>query len=216
MSEDTIRRDLRDLAAERRLVRVHGGAVPASPTDVPVEHRRPVQREAKLRLAARAAGLVPEGAVVTVDGGTTHAELAAALPRDFACTIVTHSPAIAMSFEFHPRIEIVLIGGTIFRHSMVASGPETAVQFGRIRADLCLLGVTGVHPDLGLTTGDSAEAALKRVMLANAAEVIVLATPDKMGRANQWQVAGLTGISTLVTAGDRPDWLPASVQHIAA
>ncbi len=216
VSEDTVRRDLRDLASERKLVRVHGGAVPASPTHLPLDQRRPVLSDAKSRLAAKAAKLIPEWSVVFVDGGTTHVELAAALPRDFRCTIVTHSPAIAMSFEFHQRIEIILIGGTIFRHSMVANGPETAVQFGQIKADLCFLGVTGVHPELGLTTGDSAEGALKRVMLKHAAETVVLATSDKIGRANQWQIAEVSKLATLVTVGDRPEWLPTRVQHVEA
>lgn len=216
VSEDTIRRDLRDLAADRKLVRVHGGAVPASPTDLPLDQRRQVLSAEKTRLARRAAALLPDAAVVIVDGGTTHAALATALPRDFRCTIVTHSPAIAMSFEFHPRIEVILIGGAIFRHSMVANGPETALAFSRIRADLCLLGVTGVHPGLGLTTGDAAESALKRVMLDSAAETMVLATPDKLGRASPWQIADLARASLLVTLDDRPDWLPPGVDHARA
>ncbi|MGQ2999858.1 MAG: DeoR family transcriptional regulator, partial [Variovorax sp.] len=33
LSEDTIRRDLRELAAEGRLQRVHGGALPLAPAE---------------------------------------------------------------------------------------------------------------------------------------------------------------------------------------
>ncbi len=216
VSEDTLRRDLRDLAAEGKLIRVHGGAVPASPTHQPVALRRDLHEENKRRLAQAAAGLIREGAIVIVDGGTTHAELAAFLPREQSCTIVTHSPAIAASFEFHERVEIVLIGGRIFRHSMVAVGTETAQAFSRINADLCLLGVTAIHPELGLTTGDSEEAALKRVMMQAAAETVVLATPDKIGRASAWQIADPSQLSLLITVGDRPEWLLPSVHHLSA
>lgn len=216
LSEDTLRRDMRELAAEGKLVRVHGGAIPASTTHQPVDMRRGVYDAEKARLAHIAASQINDGMTVIVDGGTTHMHLAAALSRDLRCTIVTHSPAIAASFEFHPQIEIVMIGGRIFRHSMVATGPEAARAFDRIRADLCLLGVTGVHPEPGLTTGDSEEAALKRVMIKAAGEVTVLATPDKIGHAGTWQIDTLAGFSTLISVGTRPDWLPDSVAHFPA
>jgi DeoR/GlpR family transcriptional regulator of sugar metabolism len=216
VSVDTLRRDLRGLAAEGKLVRTHGGAVPASPTHRPLAVRREMQGAEKLGLARAAAGLIVDGAIVIVDGGTTHSHLAATLPRDRRCTVVTHSPGVAASLEAHDGVEIVLLGGRMFRHSMVAMGPETAEAFGRIRADLFLLGVTGVHPDLGLTTGDASEAALKRIMADSAAETVVLATADKIGRASPWRIAPLGQLSTLITTGERPGWLPADVAHVAA
>ncbi len=213
ISEDTIRRDLRDLAAEGRLVRVHGGALPASPTHRPFEVRRSMQADAKQRLAQAAAGLIRPGQVVIMDGGTTHLALVAALPFDLRCTIVTHAPAIAAALEPHGQIDVVLIGGRIFRHSMVACGPIALAGFQQVRADLCLLGVTGVHPETGLTTGDAEEAALKRMMMQSAAEVVVLATQDKLGATSPWVVSGLAALSLLVSPGERPDWLPAGVDH---
>jgi DeoR/GlpR family transcriptional regulator of sugar metabolism len=216
VSEDTLRRDLRHLASEGRLVRVHGGAVAASPTHQPVAARRKFHEAEKTRLARAAAGLIADGLIVILDGGTTHLDLATFVPQDRRCTIVTHSPAVAASLESHGRIEVLLIGGRIYRHSMVALGPETAAAFGRIHADLCLLGVTGVHPDLGLTTGDSDEATLKRIMMDAAAETVVLATADKIGRASPWGIAPLTRLSALVSSGERPDWLAQEVGHVRA
>ncbi|WP_374332850.1 DeoR/GlpR family DNA-binding transcription regulator [Aestuariivirga sp.] len=216
VSEDTLRRDLRDLASEGLLVRVHGGAVQASPTHRPVAARQALHAAEKQKLARAAAELIESDSVVIVDGGTTHLYLAAAVPPGRSFTLVTHSPAVACSFEHHDNVEIILIGGRIFRHSMVALGSETAQAFARIRADLCLLGVTGVHGELGLTTGDAEEAALKRAMAGAAAETVVAATPDKIGRANPWGVLTLNDIATLITVQDRPDWLPERVTHIAA
>jgi DeoR/GlpR family transcriptional regulator of sugar metabolism len=216
VSEDTLRRDLRDLASDGLLVRVHGGAVPASPTNRPVAVRQGMHAAEKQILARAAAGLIESGSVVIVDGGTTHLHLAAAVPRGRPFTLVTHSPAVASSFEHHDNVEIILIGGRIFRHSLVALGTETAQAFRRMRADLCLLGVTGVHAEIGLTTGDSEEAALKRVMAGASAETVVAATPDKMGRASPWCVLPLSDIATLITTQERPDWLPMSVTHLSA
>ncbi len=84
-----------------------------------------------------------------VDGGTTHLALIAALPTDLACTIVTHSPGIAAALEGHHRVEVILFGGRLFRHSMVAMGTATVAGYMSLRADLCFLGVTGVQAEAG-------------------------------------------------------------------
>lgn len=55
VSEDTIRRDLRELAAEGRLQRVHGGALPASSAIAPFAERQSVKMDAKTRGTARRA-----------------------------------------------------------------------------------------------------------------------------------------------------------------
>lgn len=207
ISEDTIRRDLRDLAAEGLLTRVHGGALPASPTHLPLQNRRDLSSDEKNRLAALAAPLIRPGMVVILDGGTTHMALIRHLPRDLAATIVTHAPTIAAALEPFAAVQVIVIGGHLMRHSMVALGPTAYEGFARIRADICLLGVTGVHPDAGLTTGDHDEARIKARMLASAAETVVLATADKIGTASPHQIAPLTA-ARLITL-DLPNW-PAS------
>ena len=214
LSEDTIRRDLRDLAAEGRLLRVHGGALPTSPTHVPLAVRAGMHSADKARLARAAAGLIRSGQVVILDGGTTNLAVVAALPADLRCTIVTHSPGIAAALEPFAGIEVVLFGGKLFRHSMVAMGAATVAGYANLRADLCLLGVTGVHADTGLTTGDPEEAALKGRMMAAAAETVVLATPDKLGTTSPWGIGPLSHLSLLVTTAERPLWLPPDVNHL--
>jgi DeoR/GlpR family transcriptional regulator of sugar metabolism len=212
-SEDTIRRDLRELAADGLLTRVHGGALPASPTHRPLAERRVMQTEAKARLARRAAGLIRSGQVVLLDGGTTNLALVQALSPDLRATVVTHSPGIAAALEPFGSIEVVLIGGTLLRLSMVALGAATAEAFSRVAADLLFLGVTGVHPEAGLTTGHPEEAQLKARLIRSAAETVVLATPDKLGATSPFQVAPLDAVTTLVSADRRPDWLPEVVEH---
>jgi len=199
-SEDTIRRDLRELAAEGLLVRVHGGALPASPAVQPLAARRAIAPDLKARLARRAARLLRPGMTVILDGGTTHAALVAALPDDLELTVITHSPTIATLLEPFPRVDVILVGGRLLRHSMVAVGAEAIEAFLRVRADLCFLGVTGVHAEAGLTTGDHEEAAIKRRMSAQAAETVVIATPDKLGAISHFGIVPLAEVTTLVIA----------------
>lgn len=206
-SEDTIRRDLRDLAAEGALTRVHGGALPASPTHLPLDSRRDLRRDEKDRLGALAAPLIRPGMVVILDGGTTHHALIRHLPPELAATVVTHSPTIAAALEPFAALEVILIGGRLMRHSMVALGPTTYEGFARLRADLCFLGVTGIHPEAGLTTGDHDEARIKVRMMESAPETVVLATADKLGTASPHQIAPLSALTRLI-ALNPPDWSP--------
>ncbi|GLS23670.1 DeoR family transcriptional regulator [Labrys miyagiensis] len=205
LSEDTIRRDLRDLAGEGLLQRVHGGALPASPAMADLAARREVSPEGKVAIGRAAARLVRPGQVVLLDGGTTALQLARHLAHGLEATIVTHSPTVALELANHPGIAVELIGGRLFRHSMVAVGAAAAEAIARIRADLFFLGVTGIHPELGLTTGDAEEAAIKRALSRQAAETIVLASREKLGAASPFQIAPLSEASAMVVEADVPD-----------
>ncbi len=199
VSEDTIRRDLRELAGEGLLQRVHGGALPASPAMADFAARAGLASPAKVALGRHAARLIRPGQIVFLDGGTTNVQLARALPQDLRATIVTHSPSIAVELVRHPLLDVQIIGGRLFKHSIVATGAAAADAISRIRADTYFMGVTGLHPDLGATTGDPEEAEIKRLIARQAAETIVLASHDKLGAASPYRILPLAAISTLVT-----------------
>ena len=103
ISEDSVRRDLRDLAAEGLCQRVYGGALPVSPAVAGYAARQTVAPDGKQKVASVAAGLVRPGGAVILDGGTTALAVARALPQDLACTVITHSPTIVAALLDHPR-----------------------------------------------------------------------------------------------------------------
>ncbi len=204
VSEDTVRRDLRDLAAEGRVQRVHGGALPASAALGTYEHRERLSTEVKERLGRAAANLIRDGQIIAIDGGTTNLQLVRALPRDRRITVVTHSPLIAAELREKPLVEVLMMGGRIFRHSQVAVGTETAEAIGRLRTDVFFLGATGIHPDTGVTTGDWEEAAVKRAFCRGAAETILLVSPEKWGAASPYQIIGVRDLSGVVIDAQTP------------
>jgi len=204
LSEDSIRRDLRELDAAGLAVRVYGGALPASPAVADYAARTAVSPDSKRRVAAAAVALIQPGATVILDGGTTTLAMVDALPRTLPCTVITHSPTIAASLLEHTA-EVLLIGGRLFKHSAVACGAAAVEAASRISADLFFLGVTGVHPDAGLTTGDSDEAAMKRALAARAAETLVLASEEKIGTASRYTVLGLDEVAGVLTDAPEDD-----------
>jgi DeoR/GlpR family transcriptional regulator of sugar metabolism len=198
LSEDTIRRDLRELAADGLLQRVHGGALPASPTVANLAARRSMAREEKQRLGRKAVTLISRQQRVFIDGGTTHLELVRALPLELSLTVITHSPTIAAALEPHQAIDVILIGGTLFRHSMVAVGAAALDQIQRLHIDVAFIGLTGLHPKEGGTTGDYEEAAIKRAVIARAAETVALMTQEKLGAVSAYMVCAIGELASVV------------------
>ena len=198
LSEDTIRRDLRELASEGRLQRVHGGALPASAAVGDFAARQQLAPDGKVAIGRAAAKLVRPGQVVILDGGTTTLQLARHLPPDLKATVVTHSPTIAVALVEHPSIEVVLIGGRLFKHSVVAVGAAAIEAIARIRADLYFMGVTGIHPQAGLSTGDLEEAHIKRALIASAAETYVLVSAEKLNAASPYVIAAITEVDGMI------------------
>ena len=103
VSEDTIRRDLRELAAQGLVQRVHGGALAPAPQPGSFAHRRETWNAEKAALAEAAVGLLAGARVVLLDGSTTNLELARRLPAGQSLTVLTNSPPIAVALAEHPR-----------------------------------------------------------------------------------------------------------------
>src|SRR6185503_630711 len=97
VSEDTIRRDLRELAEAGLLQRVHGGALPRSPASASYIARQSQAPSAKAAIARAAVQLLRSGQVIVLDGGTTTLQIAQQLPIDLRATIITNSPPIAVA-----------------------------------------------------------------------------------------------------------------------
>jgi DeoR/GlpR family transcriptional regulator of sugar metabolism len=216
LSEDTIRRDLREMAGEGLLARVHGGALPLSPDLPDLATRHTIDGVEKDRLAARAASLIQPGMLVFIDGGTTHAALIRHLPREAGLTVATHSPTIAAALGVRDDIEVLTIGGRLYRHSMVAVGAIAAGAIARLRPDIAFVGVTAVHPRHGLTTGDADEAAIKALVIAQSRQSFVLATAAKLDAASPHLVAPVGGVGGIILPATVPAEPIAALQAAGA
>jgi DeoR/GlpR family transcriptional regulator of sugar metabolism len=199
VSEDTVRRDLRELDAQGLLRRVHGGALPPSPTPARYAQRRELDVAGKAAIARAAARLVRTGDVVLVGGGTTTEAFAHALPDDLEATVITTAPAVALALAARPRVEVTVVGGRLHPETRTVVGTDAAECVRPIRADLCVLGVCSLHPDAGLTLHHREEGLVEQAMLDGCARVVTLTGGEKLGTAAPFPVAGVEAITTLVT-----------------
>jgi DeoR/GlpR family transcriptional regulator of sugar metabolism len=208
VSEESVRRDLREMAAAGLCQRVYGGALPASPLRG-TNHaaREEIAPESKRRVGERAASLIPPGAIVILDGDTTGLGVARALRPDLAATIITSSPVVAAALVDHPSVKVFMLGGWVHH----PGGAATAEAAGKVTADLYLLAPTGIHEKAGLTVADPDEGAVQRILISRAADTYVLGTLDKIGMAAPYTITGLTELTGIVT--DAPSYHP-TVQQL--
>ncbi len=207
VSEDTIRRDLRELAADGLLHRVYGGALSTPKAQTPAAHAARVAQApaAKAAIAEAAAALFRDGQVITIDSGTTPLQVAEHFPPDLRATVVTHSLPVLLALAGRPNIELVAVGGTVLPDSLATSGPTAVDVFRALRADVCVLGVAGLDVTAGLTALNYEESLVKRAMALGAAQVVAVGAADKLGTAGPFTVVAVQHLTHLVTdrtAGD--------------
>ena len=204
VSPDTVRRDLQELSEMGLLRRVHGGALPAASGARPYAVRRGQAPAAKEVIARATCRLLRSGQVILLDAGTTTLEVARHLPAELRATIVTNSPPIAVALADHPNVEVTMLGGRVDREAHATVGAATIEALRAIRADILVLGVCSLHPDIGITVNDLEESYVKRAMIANAAEVVAVSAADKLGSAAPFVVGPVEELTHLVTDRSSP------------
>jgi DeoR/GlpR family transcriptional regulator of sugar metabolism len=198
VSEDTIRRDLKELAENGILQRVHGGAMLRLP-NMDYNERRIQATEAKSEIAHAAVRLVQNGQVIIMDGGTTTLEIARQLPENLRATIITNSPSVALALTEYADVEVILVGGKLYKKSRVCVGVEAVEALKSVRADLCFLGICSLHPEVGISVPEREELYTKRAMIASSAEVVALASAEKLYTVAPYIVGPLKELTHLIT-----------------
>ncbi|TIT48078.1 MAG: DeoR/GlpR transcriptional regulator, partial [Mesorhizobium sp.] len=126
VSEDTVRRDLRELAKAGECRRVYGGAVASAPfAAATISQRGGHAIEEKARLANAAVALLSAGQSLFIDGGTTNEAIARAIPRDIELTVATNSLGVASVLSDHPLVELIVLGGRYVRDLGTCVGADT-------------------------------------------------------------------------------------------
>ncbi len=196
ISEDTVRRDLRELADAGLARRVYGGALPFDASERPFAERD--DDSGKERVAESALALLEPGMTIALDGGTTALALARRIPIGAGLTIATPSPHVAIAAAEHSDARVLLLGGELGRHSMTSGGALALEAIARVGADRFLLGASGVHPDHGVTTDDPDDAAVKRALAAVSRETYLLVSGPKLGARARHPVLPLDQLAGVV------------------
>jgi DeoR/GlpR family transcriptional regulator of sugar metabolism len=203
-SEDTIRRDLRELASLGVCQRVYGGALPVSPASGSFRIRQRQKLASKVALGQAAATIVAAGQVIFLDAGTTNLEIARALPNHTKLTVVTNSPAIAMELISHSNITLVMVGGLVDRDAGAALGARAIRDVKSISIDLSFLGGWAFSDQAGVRVFIFEDAEFKQALVETSRAVAVAATTEKLGTTAPFQVALSSDLDLLLVEADAP------------
>lgn len=197
VSEDSIRRDLREMAAKGLCRRVYGGALLPTPQFDALPERLGRDDPERRALAAHAASLLLPGQVVLMDAGSTNVAIARAL-RGTALTVVTNAPAVADALAGAQAAEVVMIGGRIDPRSGGAIGSIALQQLAELQADVCIPGVCAVDPETGIWGINAEECAFKQAMLRASDATLIVASNEKLGARGSFRIAGVEQVDQLL------------------
>jgi DeoR/GlpR family transcriptional regulator of sugar metabolism len=199
VSDDTIRRDLQQLADEGKIIKTHGGALSLS-----FHHGRNTSKEVygytqKRIIAQKAAALIKDGMFVLTGGGTTIIELAKALPHSLQATFISGSIPSLFEYSNHPNIEVIVIGDKISKNSKITVGSEAISKIKALKADLCFLGINAISLDNGVSDNDWDVVQTKKAMIESTHRLICLTISEKINSVQPIQVCNIEKIDTMIT-----------------
>lgn len=199
VSEDTIRRDLRELAEGGFIKKVHGGAL-ANPKTPEAIHRRGLAPLEEMQIIAqKVLPLIEEDQVIILDGGGIIEHLVTLLDPDMNLTIFTNSILVADRLAELPAVDTFMLGGRISGKSRIVSGIDVTQMLAGINADLCLLEVSSIHADFGLTSNNRSVSLTKKAMVESASTSIGLCLSEVIGRIQPFRIVPLEKLEKYAT-----------------
>ncbi|WP_206997731.1 DeoR/GlpR family DNA-binding transcription regulator [Trinickia mobilis] len=199
VSRETIRRDLNALAERGLIMTTHGGALAADRREPSLEAREAANAAAKRAIGARAAELVPDGASLIVDSGTTTHAVARALADRHQLTVYTNDWRIAQALARRNGNRVTLLGGELSDDEDATFGLDTVQQLAQYHVDFAFVGAGGISAEAYLTDYTRMAAEVRSRMIASASVAVVVADHSKFGRVTPVRINGFENVRYLVT-----------------
>lgn len=199
VSEDTVRRDLRELAEGGFIKKVHGGALANPKTPEAIHRQNGTPSPEATLIAQKATTLLYEGMVLLIDGGPVTLALIDQLPTELTMTVFTNSITAAERLATRPSIDTYLLGGKVTGRDRLTAGIEVIQAIEELHAELCLINASSLHETIGLTSSNRAVAMVKKTMIESSARTVVCCPSEYLGQIQPFRVAKTSGFSTLIT-----------------
>jgi DeoR family transcriptional regulator, glycerol-3-phosphate regulon repressor len=214
VTPQTIRRDLAVLCEAAYLRRVHGGAVVNEAQFNPgYRARRHIEVDAKRRIGALAAQLIPDGGSLFINIGTTNEQVAERLRDKHDLTVITNSVNVVSILMGSPGLELIVAGGVVRHEDGGVVGERASGFLSQFRVDFAIIGTSAIDSDGALLEHDYREVMAARAIIEHARSVILVADHSKFERTAPIRIAGIDSITHFVTDSPPP---PAFVAACAA
>jgi DeoR/GlpR family transcriptional regulator of sugar metabolism len=205
VSIDTVRRDVKELDREKKLIKVHGGATSYGFLSFSANDKDIYLQGKKIAIAQKAITLLKQRQIILMSGGTTNIEVVKLFPQKLELTVFTPSLHVAMQLMEFPNVEVIFLGGKLLHEAKFAVGGTVVNSLSQIRVDLCFLGTGYLDPNHGLTEFDWEVVQVKKAMILAAKKTIILSVSDKLHSVQRYKTCELNSVDTLITELDPSD-----------
>ena len=205
VSIDTIRRDVKELDAENKLRKVHGGAISLGFTTNSARNANIYALDDKVTIAKKATTMLKDGAVIFIDGGTNCLELARIIPEKLQFTCFTISLPVAMELSNKPNVKVISIGGQIAKEAQIAIGANAIHNLSEIKVDYSFIGTGYVDALYGLTEFDWDIVQIKKAVIKASKKTVLLSISEKLNSQHRYKTCDISSINTMITELDPDD-----------
>lgn len=199
VSDDTIRRDIKELTDAGMILKIHGGAAALSFVS-PFNLKNEVYAlEDKKKIAEKAFKLIRNNGIILTEGGTTILEMAKIIPKNLRATFFTISPQVAITLSDFSNIDVITVGGRLMKNANLHVGASVINQLSEIKADVCLLGANAFSIEEGLSDLDWEVVQAKKALIRSAKKVAVLTISEKLNTTQTIKICDIDQIDYLIT-----------------
>ncbi|PWK16999.1 DeoR family transcriptional regulator [Arcicella aurantiaca] len=207
VSYDSVRRDVIELEDKGLLKKVHGGAIAHSYLSMKPSKGLGIVNTEFVTIAKKALKLLENNKIIIMDGGTTNFYIAEQIPKNLELTIVTNNPHLATALAEHPKIEIILLGGSFYKRYQITIGSKTIQDLEHIQADLYFMGINSISIENGLAIRHYEESILKQKMMNVSRKTVTCVLEEKINRKENYSVCNFTDLDYLITSLNASDEL---------
>lgn len=216
VSLETIRRDVKPLAGNGSLVKMHGAVGLASTVgEAPFERRMRENSQAKRAIAAAVAATIRDGDSIMMDTGTTTSFLAWELIAHRRLTVVTNSSDIARTLATRNDNRVYMAGGELRSDNGAAFGSAAIDFINRFSVTHAIISTGAVNAG-GIMDYDLEEAEFARTVLMRGRRTLVVTDHSKFGREGLVRVGGFDAITELATDKAPPEEIGQAMESAGA
>ncbi len=200
VSEETVRRDLKDLEQENFLRRVHGGAISVSSNrDDPITKRVQKQAKEKSVIAKLAVGLLSDHTSIFLHIGSTTEALARQLGRFSDLRVYTNSLNVAQIAKVHFGVSVFVAPGKLRKHESDLVGYDTIAYLQDYYFDTAFMSVAGVDAERGFMDYDEDEVRVRQTLMTCARNIVVMADSSKFGKTANMRTVTFDRVDRFIT-----------------
>ncbi len=200
VSYDSVRRDIIELEDKGLLKKVHGGAIANSYLTMKPSRGLGIVNTEFVTIAKKALRLIENNKIILMDGGTTNFYIAEQIPKNVEVTIVTNNPHLAMALGEHPKVEVILLGGSFYKRYQITIGSKTIQDLEHIQADIYFMGTNSISIESGLAIRHYEESILKQKMMQISRKTVTCVLEEKINRQENYKVCNFSDLDYLITS----------------